>query len=1299
MDTRELKYKDYRLWSSPASRKRRDGVKKKIDTRGLTFSAIEPEDPMDYKFASGSTTPSYSQFMRDYAKSLGWGDIDSEFLRVSSDIRNPDRDKELAELGQKSKEIAEEYKKRYGSGNKLRSDISFLTGPVLPTVSKLANPERPKVEWYDPLFDISTVAGFGTGAAAGAAGKAAVSLGKTAAQSARIAKGTQLAGRGVEIGSALTPTVAEWDNLSPGQKAFGIGASALGAGVMGLENKAAIQKGVRAGWKGTEAALDRTIETGRRLKSGELNPQAGSMTPDAFIPKKNVKDLGNTTSKDYNSTNMADESTGTPYDSQGKVEATEFTAPEEPILNVKEYQGKVGVRKLWNLMTTPEGRAKLRANAVKRIEAKKAKYGSYAESMDALMAQGFTRIEAMDESRHLLSGELPKDNVVKDLIPEGIRADVEAMYLDNLAEAGYSGVEFEGARTAFKRFVEDGAIPVGGTGLRSSTRTYLEKGLGKDFVKLAEDVAADPVVKTKSGLQGAFDFGGGGTAPDLNLGTTPGKPAWKAKKPVEDLDLQDFKTRLDKTKSNYTYSKDIDWKGKHQNFEYQPGLGEVQGKIEYPIPLGKNINNVGFGTAPKQSTLDLGASALEGAPDVGGKLNLSGKPAKKPVNWKNRIAGEVLELANIPRGLMASFDLSAPLRQSLTSTLAHPIKASRAFTDMIRVLKSEEELNKLDDILHGRYIPKPGEANPNRFWTPMGKRYGLYIADMKKGATVTLGAREEAFASKWLQKIPGVRHSERAYMAYNNNMRSLLWEDACENLKKLGATEGDYKAMASVINYGTGRGKPPTITAGVAPVLNAVLFSPRLILSRFQLPAQMLNFGHREAQKEAIRQFVSLLGFGSAAVATYGLVGGKVELDPRSAEFGKLRIGDTRIDVWGGYLQYVRLIAQLGTGETKTTSGNVKPLNSIDALARSLQSKGSPIISLILDSMRGEDYMGEKMEFNADQIRNRLAPLVAQGIYEAYMQGGAKEAVAATVGFVGIGTTTYTNPVAKMQEEVAQSQAGKSWSELNSAEQLKLRQMNPALRDLTEKENEQYSQSIAGKADVNNRYRLQMKAIESQYGKEIDQATRKYRATGDGYIYRQEVSAAADNRRSSYSALSENPEFDEVQAKMNMDLTPEKAARMQDEDILRVTYNKLMYGDSMYDQFGDYMFEEAERRKQEFVKNFGQEALDYIKDYQGIKEEALPVEFKELQEARKVLKPYWEIENKVWAGYDSKLKLLSAQAEKLRESPNLKDRREALKILRANPGILRARQIIARQKLQLKRQSPLVKELLAKYYS
>jgi hypothetical protein len=147
-----------------------------------------------------------------------------------------------------------------------------------------------------------------------------------------------------------------------------------------------------------------------------------------------------------------------------------------------------------------------------------------------------------------------------------------------------------------------------------------------------------------------------------------------------------------------------------------------------------------------------------------------------------------------------------------------------------------------------------------------------------------------------------------------------------EKLKKDGwdpaTAEGAkvYKAWANFVNNATGRGTLGNFEMA-ANNLADIFFSPRLIAARFNtLNPYYYAKMPKAARYEALKSMAEFIGVGITALSLAKMGGADVETDPRSSNFGKIKIGDTTVDVWGGYVQWVRMFAQVISGERKSAS-------------------------------------------------------------------------------------------------------------------------------------------------------------------------------------------------------------------------------------------------------------------------------------------------------------------------------------------------------------------------------------------
>jgi hypothetical protein len=156
-----------------------------------------------------------------------------------------------------------------------------------------------------------------------------------------------------------------------------------------------------------------------------------------------------------------------------------------------------------------------------------------------------------------------------------------------------------------------------------------------------------------------------------------------------------------------------------------------------------------------------------------------------------------------------------------------------------------------------------------------------------------------------------------------------------------------------------------------------------------------------------------------------------VEIDPRSSDFGKLKIGDIRYDLGAGFLQNLVLFSRVfAFGETKSAfTGETTELNPDikqygaktkgEIMLRYLRSKSSPIASFFIDYTTDETFNGDK--FDALQgVKERMIPLSWQDSYDIAQEEGIDKAVipflASTFG-AGVQYFKSDNPFGKNKGE------------------------------------------------------------------------------------------------------------------------------------------------------------------------------------------------------------------------------------------------------------------------------------------
>lgn len=382
------------------------------------------------------------------------------------------------------------------------------------------------------------------------------------------------------------------------------------------------------------------------------------------------------------------------------------------------------------------------------------------------------------------------------------------------------------------------------------------------------------------------------------------------------------------------------------------------------------------------------------------------KQLKNPT-WKDKAKTLLIETANTPRALMSSIDMSAPFRQGLVLSAGHPIKATKAFGQMFKYFGSQ----KYVEALNQEIASKPTYD--------LMKEAGLSLTGFGK---TSFGSKEEQFMSNFAEKIGLVRASERAYTGFLNKLRSDVFDDLANTMIKNGMNpEQDitpFKSVANFINAASGRGSLGKLDK-YATELNATFFSPRLIASRVHLlnPATYLDIRKQNAlaTKEAWKSALSLGVAGVTILSLAKMGGADVETDPKSSDFGKIKSGNTRIDISGGFQPYIRLAVQLALGEKKSTkTGKTSKIGEaygsggrLDTAINFARGKLAPSTATIVDILKGSTLMGEQTTVPREAYKN-LVPLYMQDVAEAWKEMGAESLAKSGVpAFFGVGVQTY----------------------------------------------------------------------------------------------------------------------------------------------------------------------------------------------------------------------------------------------------------------------------------------------------
>ncbi len=382
--------------------------------------------------------------------------------------------------------------------------------------------------------------------------------------------------------------------------------------------------------------------------------------------------------------------------------------------------------------------------------------------------------------------------------------------------------------------------------------------------------------------------------------------------------------------------------------------------------------------------------------------------AKRPI--MQRFFSNVVDALNIPRAIMATADMSAPLRQG-AFLIGKPKEWIPAFGSMVKYFFNPKSYEGLAQDIQARPTYQ------------LMRESKLAITNMGQN----LSTHEETFMSNLVGKIPGIgivtKASERAYSGFLNKLRADVFDSLLQGAKDQGV---DVKTVApdiaKFVNSATGRGDLGFLTRS-APVLTNVLFSPRLLASRLNLlnPVYYAQL-NPYVRKEAIKSLFTFAGTAMTALTLAKLGGAEVGADPRSADFGKIKLGNTRYDILAGFQQPIRLASQLLTGKIiSTTTGKeitlgegYKPMTRAQIAGNFLASKENPVVSMAMGLLQGVDNIGQPFNV-APQLVQRFIPLIIQDMYDiAKDRNSPLAALMGIPGIFGVGVQTYGKQIPSM---------------------------------------------------------------------------------------------------------------------------------------------------------------------------------------------------------------------------------------------------------------------------------------------
>jgi len=368
------------------------------------------------------------------------------------------------------------------------------------------------------------------------------------------------------------------------------------------------------------------------------------------------------------------------------------------------------------------------------------------------------------------------------------------------------------------------------------------------------------------------------------------------------------------------------------------------------------------------------------------------------------LVGQALSVA---RTVLVGGEFSMVGRQGLLPATMAPHKVPKVIYEMLKSFTSEKSVTEADFQLKRR----KNFANY--------ERDKLFLSDVKDWTEKKV---EEANTGRWARKLPFFKNFERANSTALNLLRANAYDVLYAYHTKLDGVEPtpeQGRNIARQVNIMSGRGEFGKFELA-RPVGSKILFSPGHTISRFQYAlGGALWTGDAKSRIVLTAAYAQTIVCLSAMLGLAWYASGSnkwIELDPRSSDFLKIKIGQTRLDLMAGMSQAIVFMSRMASRQTKK-GDKVVPLTGPtlkfrqqdlgDVAGGFARSKLNPFLGAGFNAWSEKDFSGNPSDVKTE-LNKLYKPITWSDIVDACQaQGLAKGVSLGIAAMLGAGVTTY----------------------------------------------------------------------------------------------------------------------------------------------------------------------------------------------------------------------------------------------------------------------------------------------------
>jgi hypothetical protein len=573
------------------------------------------------------------------------------------------------------------------------------------------------------------------------------------------------------------------------------------------------------------------------------------------------------------------------------------------------------------------------------------------------------------------------------------------------------------------------------------------------------------------------------------------------------------------------------------------------------------------------------------------------------------------------RMLVAALDFSAPFIQGLAVLGRNPVAWAKAVAKQFEFFAKPENLYKyMDDpinmALRAERIAFGGSSRTWEYFealAPLQRTIGKVPVAGKAGRR----AIRETYG-----------RAEAAFSGFGEVARNEMWKA----LRRPNMSEAQLRELARTIDRMTGVMSTEALAIGLTQrqLENAwVFFAPRYTRAGLAYVSDIFKGGIAGA--EARKSLGALMASGFAMYyGTCAALGQTPNLDPRSARFLTIKVGEHHLGVGGILYALMRLASGVATTAAEEPLDLVR-LNRFDnPFIRFMYSRTAPLTGLSVGlAIEHKNFFGEPFESPADYgkfLADKVIPIAFQDI----MPWEKRKITAPVFASELMGGRTFPKSAWELREEArdryAMQQYGHPYDALPELYKREIDKM-PEIQMLQEESDRRtvYRGKALSVAFLNRQ--RERDDARFMYEQNLWQAQRAVDAgLISPYDFRELLQQAGYGLGMTYQHIDSRPEYKEVMQKLK---EPKDVSKDYIGDIAYDELVEALYSGRFEDEYGLFNYEAYNKFRENLRRKYGDAVYEYILAREAQRRENLPPLAQLYYKAREVMKPYWDIAKRV----------------------------------------------------------------------